>query len=172
MNPLLQKASTEGLPIQPLIILFHPTEGIPPRCENSGKLLTFHLFPLFIYSLKELAYPIEEWFQQHKNTSDGFGPPICIISDLFLGSTQDTTTKFGIPRIVFHTSGSFVVSLSYSFLKYMPEIVESDDDTVHFPQLPNHVSFPKHQIFPLGCIQKISYPVSEFIKNINKDSRI
>jgi hypothetical protein len=91
-----------------------------------------HLIPLFMFSFKELDHPIEEWFQQQKS-SDGFGPPVCMISDFFLGWTHDTAAKLGIPRIVFYPSAAFAVSLSHSLWKFMPELLESDDDIVHFP---------------------------------------
>jgi len=173
LNPLLQRASSEGLHIQPLIIPLPPTEGLPPGCENVGQLPTLQLMTLFIYSFKELALPIEHWFQQQKQSSDGFGPPVCMISDFFFGWTHDTAAKLGIPRIVFHTSGAFVVSLSYSMWKHMPELMESDEDTVHFPQVPHLASFPKCQISPFAQIYKRSDPVSEFIRytmNLNAKS--
>jgi len=172
LDPLLHKASTEGLSIQPLIIPLPPTEGLPPGCENLAQI-PLHLFFLLMHSFKELAHPIEHWFQQQKNSDYGFGPPVCMISDFFLGWTYDTATKLGIPRIVFHPCGAFDAFLHYSLWKYMPGLMESDDDKVHFPELPHPVSFAKHQISSLGQLYKRSDPVSEFIRysmNLNVKS--
>jgi UDP:flavonoid glycosyltransferase YjiC (YdhE family) len=165
LNPLLHTASAEGLRIQPLIIPFPPTQGIPLGCENTGQLPALHLIPLFMYSFKELAQPIEDWFHQQKKSSDGFGPPVCIISDFFLGWTQNTAAKLGIRRIVFHPSGAFAVSIIYSLWKYMPhEQVSSDNDAVYIPDLPHPVSFPKSQISPLLRRYKVLDTIFEFIR--------
>jgi UDP:flavonoid glycosyltransferase YjiC (YdhE family) len=174
LSPLLQRASSEGLHIQPLIIPLPPTEGLPLGCENMAQL-PYHLIPLFMDSFKELAHPIEDWFQQQKQSSDyGFGPPVCIISDLVLGWTQNTAAKLGIPRIVYHPSGAFAVSVIYSLWKYLPhEEVSSDNDTVHIPEVPHPVSFPKYQISRLARAYKRSDPVSEFMRcsmNLNVKS--
>jgi len=174
LDPLLHKASTEGLSIQPFIIPLPPTEGLPPGCENLAELPS-PLISVYMDSLKDLAQPIEDWFQQQKKSTDyGFGPPVCIISDFFLGWTQSTAAKLGIPRVVFHPSSAFTVSVDYSLWKYMPhEELSSDNDTVHIPELPHPVSFPKYQISRRARLYKKSDSVSEFVRycmNLNVES--
>eukprot|EP01018_Ginkgo_biloba_P022752 Gb_12767 [translate_table: standard] len=167
LQPLLDRAASNALHIQPLIFPLPPTQGLPPGCQNT-ELIPGHLIPLFIYSLRVLGHPLEEWFLQQQQVSDGYGlgPPVCIISDFFLGWTQETAAKLGIPRIVFHPSGAFAVSVMYSLWAHMPQQgVESDDAPVPIPHFPLPLTFPKSHLSRLVRIYKSSDPVSEFIRH-------
>ncbi|KAH9330322.1 hypothetical protein KI387_002430 [Taxus chinensis] len=164
LRPLLTTASSQGLHIQSLILPLPPTQGLPPHCENLAQL-PLHLVPLFMYSFKHFADPLEQWIL-HQRSSDGFGPPLCIISDFFLGWTQDLAAKLGIRRVVFYPSGAFAVSVVSSLWKHMPHHgVESDDGEVCIPELPHPVTFPKSKISPLARMYKPSDPISEFIRH-------
>lgn len=163
--PFLQRASSQGLQIQSLIFPLPPTKGLPSGCENAVQL-PYHLIPLFMDSLKDLAHPIKDWFQEQKKSSNyEFGPHVCIISDFFLGWTQNTAAKLSIPRIMYHSSSAFVVSVIYSLWKYMPhEQVSSNDDTIHIPKVPHPVSFQRYQISCLAHPYKRFDAVSEFMR--------
>ncbi|GLJ36763.1 hypothetical protein SUGI_0740500 [Cryptomeria japonica] len=165
LRPLLSTASSENLFIQSLILPLPP----PPPPPHNETQLPIHSLPHLIYSLKGLADPLEQWLLQQKldESSDEFGPVICIISDFFLGWTQDTATKLGIPRIVFSPSGAFAFSVISSVWKYMPHLgVESDEGEVSIPGFPHPLTLRKFQLSPLAQVYKSSDPVHEFIKYI------
>ncbi|GLJ36762.1 hypothetical protein SUGI_0740490 [Cryptomeria japonica] len=161
LRPLLSTASSQDLFIQSLII------SLPP--PTHGLTLNEIQLPHLIYSQKGLADPLEQWLLQQKlnESSDEFGPVICIISDFFLGWTQDTATKVGIPRVVFSPSGAFAISVISSLWKYMPHLgVESDDGEVPIPGFPHPLTLRKFQLSPLAQAYESSDPVHEFIKYI------
>nr|ASK39401.1 UDP-glycosyltransferase [Ginkgo biloba] len=169
LQPLLDTAASNALQIQPLILSI-------PAIQNIEELPLSQI-PVFLQSLQTLADPLEQWFlQQQEQISDGFGfgPPVCMISDIFLGWTQETATKLGIPRVVFHPSGAFGVSVIYSLWAHMPhQGVESDDDPIPIPDLPVPTTFRKSQISPFLRMYKSSDPVSGFMRhsmNLNSKS--
>ncbi|KAG2304918.1 hypothetical protein Bca52824_033569 [Brassica carinata] len=76
----------------------------PPSVENvkdigpSGNTL-------IMASIRQLREPIVSWLSSHLN------PPVAIISDFFLGWTND----LGIPRFAFFSSGAFLASILHFF---------------------------------------------------------
>ncbi|KAG2304924.1 hypothetical protein Bca52824_033575 [Brassica carinata] len=61
--------------------------------------------PLIMASIRQLREPIVSWLSSHLNT------PVAIISDFFLGWTND----LGIPRFAFFSSGAFLASILHFF---------------------------------------------------------
>ncbi|CAN6820033.1 unnamed protein product [Brassica oleracea] len=57
--------------------------------------------PHIMASLRQLREPIIKWLSSHQN------PPVALISDFFLGWTND----LGVPRFAFFSSGAFFASL-------------------------------------------------------------
>ena len=57
--------------------------------------------PYIMASLRQLREPIIKWLSSHQN------PPVALISDFFLGWTND----LGVPRFAFFSSGAFFASL-------------------------------------------------------------
>uniref|UniRef100_A0A0C9QPQ6 Glycosyltransferase n=1 Tax=Wollemia nobilis TaxID=56998 RepID=A0A0C9QPQ6_9CONI len=172
LDPLLTRAASEGLLVRPLIFPLPPAQGLPSSSGNMAQL-PLHLIPLFMSSFQQLEHPLEQWWhEQHERSNDkdeddgAFGPPVCIISDFFLGWTQETAAKLGIPRVVFYPSGAFAVSIVSSLWQHMPQQgVDSDDGEVHIPNLPHPLTLRKFQISSLVKLYKKSDPVSESIRN-------
>ncbi|CAH8301888.1 unnamed protein product [Eruca vesicaria subsp. sativa] len=83
---------------------FPQSPSLPPGVENvkdigpSGN-------PLIMASIRQLREPIINWLSSHPN------PPVAIISDFFLGWTND----LGIPRFAFFSSGAFLASILHFF---------------------------------------------------------
>lgn len=90
--------------------------------------------------------------------------PACIISDVFLPWTAQSASKFGIPRVVFHTTGAMAASL-LQFLFTNPvseiisdrQIIEIRDRCINvdlrrseLPQmLTSEVVFSPHPVLPV-----------------------
>ncbi|KAJ0242207.1 hypothetical protein HA466_0207020 [Hirschfeldia incana] len=83
---------------------FPQSPSLPPGVENvkdigpSGN-------PVIMASMRQLREPIVSWLSSHPN------PPVAIISDFFLGWTND----LGIPRFAFFSSGAFLASILHFF---------------------------------------------------------
>ncbi|VVB00747.1 unnamed protein product [Arabis nemorensis] len=101
LSPLL---STHPSAVSAVILPFPRQPSLPPGVENvkelgcSGNLL-------IMASLRHLREPIIKWLCTHPN------PPVALISDFFLGWTND----LGIPRFAFFSSGAFLASIVHFF---------------------------------------------------------
>lgn len=74
-------------------------------------------------------------------------PPVCIISDMFTGWVHSSGAKFGIPTVVFHTSGAVAISVMHSVITYTPQkSVEGDDDYFEVPQLSSDLKLRKSDL--------------------------
>ncbi|XP_018823959.2 UDP-glycosyltransferase 89B2-like [Juglans regia] len=95
-------------------------------------------------ALRDLHYSILlQWFRSHSS------PPVAIISDFFLGWTQDLACELGVPRLVFSPSGAFAMSVALSMCRDPPENADPDQDInfqVSFPKIPDSPAFPWWQI--------------------------
>ncbi|WCJ35788.1 UDP-glycosyltransferase 89B2 [Euphorbia peplus] len=77
-------------------------------------------------------------------------PPVAIISDFFLGWTQELAAHFGIPRIVFSPSAAIAFSVASSTWRHhftRTDNPENPDDTlVEFSGIPNSLTYPWWQL--------------------------
>nr|WIW42801.1 UDP-glycosyltransferase [Nicotiana tabacum] len=79
-------------------------DGIPPGVENTEKLPSMSSF----YQFARAAKLMQPLFEQ---ALLGLQPATCIISDAFLGWTQQSAEKFGIPRYFFFGMSIFATTL-------------------------------------------------------------
>eukprot|EP01018_Ginkgo_biloba_P020569 Gb_09991 [translate_table: standard] len=115
--------------------------GLPPDAENTDSI-PYHL----IIRLMEACEHLETHFEQLiRQISEQEGrPPICIISDMFLGWTLDVADRFGIPRIQFCTCGAYGTALYYSTWMHLPH-TKTDSDVFVLPDMEN-VSLHRSQL--------------------------
>ncbi|XP_006345045.1 UDP-glycosyltransferase 90A1-like [Solanum tuberosum] len=78
---------------------------IPPNVENTEKLPSMSYFYPFARATK-LMQPL---FEQALSALQH--PPTCVISDAFLGWTQESAQKFGIPRYFFFGMSVFATTM-------------------------------------------------------------
>ncbi|XXG63171.1 hypothetical protein AAC387_Pa05g1416 [Persea americana] len=129
IQPLLSRSPTS---IQPLILPFPTHPSIPPGVENAKDLPPTSSTADIVRALSFLQEPIIQWFDSHPN------PPVAIVSDFFLGWTEGLARRLSVPRIVFYSSGPFLVSvLNHLWLS----LVRPTDELVGFDDLPNKPSF-------------------------------
>ncbi|KAL4566442.1 hypothetical protein LXL04_030557 [Taraxacum kok-saghyz] len=101
-----------------------------------------------ILATQQLFDPIVEWFQSHPS------PPVAIISDFFLGWTNELATHLGIKRVVFSPSGALGSSVFHMLWQNQSEInalnVHGDESfLVSLPEIPNSPEFPWRQFSTL-----------------------
>ncbi|XP_060204900.1 UDP-glycosyltransferase 89B2 [Lycium barbarum] len=155
LNPLLTKHPS----INTLILPFPSHPSIPTGVENV-KDLPADGFRSMMYNLGKLRDPIIEWFNNHSS------PPSAIISDMFLGFTQEIATKLGIRRYVFSTSGALALSVVYSLWREMPGRKNTNDENEIFEltSIPNCPKYPWWQLSPIFRSYVKGDPNSEFIR--------
>ncbi|PON36166.1 UDP-glucuronosyl/UDP-glucosyltransferase [Parasponia andersonii] len=109
-----------------------------------------------------------QWFQSHATP-----PVVAILSDFFLGWTQDLSGRVGVKRIVFSPSGACGQSISFTLWKYLPKKDNPNDNDdsspISFPNLPNSPTYPWWQILPIYR-NGVGDPIWEFYRSINVDN--
>ncbi|MCL7040372.1 hypothetical protein MKW94_006887 [Papaver nudicaule] len=135
LNPLLIQHPSI---VQTLVLPFptHPGSLIPPGVENVKNLPPLYFIPM-IKTMSKLYDPILNWFRFHSS------PPTCIISDFFLGWTQNLASQLGIRRIVFCPSGALTLSIFSSLWRDLPTPAYDDND------VPGCPTYPWWQLSPL-----------------------
>ncbi|KAI3980430.1 hypothetical protein MKX01_038602 [Papaver californicum] len=141
---LIQHPST----VQTLVLPFPTPKDslIPPGVENVKNLPPSYFLPM-ITTMGKLQDPLLNWFQSHPS------PPTSIISDFFLGWTQDLASQLGIPRIVFSPSGALTLSISSCFWRDLPTPANDSNDKenalIPFPEIPGCPTYPWWQLSPI-----------------------
>ncbi|KAJ9683454.1 hypothetical protein PVL29_019156 [Vitis rotundifolia] len=104
--------------------------GVPAGVESTDKLPSISLFLPFAHATKLLQPHFERELENLQTVT-------CMISDGFLGWTQYSASKFGIPRLVFYGFSSYAMTLSR--LVYVNGLLfgpESDDEPFSVPEFP------------------------------------
>ncbi|CAK8537527.1 unnamed protein product [Lathyrus sativus] len=152
LNPLL---SSHPNTIKTLVFPFPSHPKIPSGAENIRDVGNTGNYP-FINALSNLQSPIIQWFNTHSNS------PVALISDFFLGWTQQLATRLGIPRIVFYSSSTFLVAV-INCCWSNPLLLQSKE-VVEFPELPGKPSFKYEHLPSLVLRYRESDPESEFVR--------
>lgn len=97
LSPLL---SAHPSAVSAVILPFPRHPSLPPGVENVKDLGCSGNLPI-MSALRQLREPIINWLSSHPN------PPVALISDFFLGWTND----LAIPRFAFFSSGAFLASI-------------------------------------------------------------
>ncbi|KAK4401674.1 Scopoletin glucosyltransferase [Sesamum angolense] len=93
-------------------------------------------FQFAIYALQE---PVEELLGRLR--------PDCLVADMFFPWASDAAAKFNIPRLAFHGTSCFAVSVAENMRLYRPfEKVSTDFEPFVVPDLPHHITFSRTQI--------------------------
>ncbi|KAF5181322.1 Udp-glycosyltransferase 89a2 [Thalictrum thalictroides] len=155
--PILQPLLTKNPFIQTLVLPFpshHPS--IPAGVENVKDIGNNGNFGI-INALIQLSDPITHWFKSHPT------PPIAIISDFFLGWTQQLATQLGIPRITFYSSGAFSVCVLTYLMIHLRELYPLDE--VSFPHLPKSPVFNRAHLPSAFKKYREEDPLCETVKD-------
>ncbi|KAL3830587.1 hypothetical protein ACJIZ3_019389 [Penstemon smallii] len=133
LNPLLSSNPS----IQTLILPFPTHPSIPPGVENVKDLGNHGNIPIMT-ALNQLQGEIIRWFESHSN------PPVALLSDFFLGWTQNLAQQIGIPRICFCSTAAFLISVFNHLFENDDAVIPGDE--VNFHDLPLGPSFSWEQV--------------------------
>ncbi|KAI0511219.1 hypothetical protein KFK09_011844 [Dendrobium nobile] len=121
-NYLSSNAPTVTVDLLAIPFPCHP--DLPAGVESTDSLPTFSLLPTFIKATNSLHDPFLRILRRLLLSPT---PPLCLISDYFLGWTLPISSRFGLPRLVFHGSSTFSISLIKSLWLNIPAISDADD---------------------------------------------
>ncbi|KAH7852289.1 hypothetical protein Vadar_022816 [Vaccinium darrowii] len=93
-------------------------EGVPAGVESTDKLPSMSLFVPFATATKLMQPNFEESLQTLPYIT-------CIVSDGFLGWTQQSAAKFGIPRLVSYGTSNYSQALFNAVMKNVLVIKKS-----------------------------------------------
>ncbi|GLJ07719.1 hypothetical protein SUGI_0073190 [Cryptomeria japonica] len=123
-----------------------PIQGLPPSCESTDTLSLIGSQLLFV-STHKLSQPFEEWLEQIM--AEPSQKPACIISDVSLPWIAQSASKFGISRVVFHTTGAMGASLlQYLFTNPISDII-SDRQVIEIRDHCINVNLRRSQLPPM-----------------------
>ncbi|CAK9142483.1 unnamed protein product [Ilex paraguariensis] len=152
LNPLISTHPS----IQTLVFSFPHHPRIPDGVENVKDMGNFgNVF--IINALSKLRDPIIQWFKSHPT------PPVALISDFFLGWTQNLAHEIGIPRIVFYSSGPFFTSVLIHCVFNIKTLRSLR--VVEFSDLPRSPSFIEEHLPSIVRRYRESDPEWEFVKD-------
>jgi len=161
-----------NLDIELVSLLLPPIDGVPPGMDSKDEI-PFHVAEILFSSSHKLAGPFEQWLDGQMNNikaPNSFPPPVCIISDIYTGWVHSSGAKFGIPTVVFHTSGAFAMSVMHSLFTYMPHnSVEGDDEYFGVPELSFDLKLRKSDLL-VNLRHPNSYPLEGFVREEIKQS--
>jgi hypothetical protein len=100
-------------------IPFPTIDGLPKDCENTSQLPSMEFHLPFLHATKQLQKPFEQVLQTMLESKT---PPICVISDFFLGWTLASCQAFGVPRLVFHGLGILSMAIIKSSWFHAPQL--------------------------------------------------
>ncbi|KAH9288253.1 hypothetical protein KI387_032370 [Taxus chinensis] len=163
------KSSNPEADIRLVSLPMPPIEGVPPGIESTENV-PLHMNGILMKSSRKLAPQLEQWVElqmknaENRNKNDSFSsPPVCLISDMFTSWVHRSGAKFGVPTVVFYTSGAFPMSVMHSFMKYTPQKnVEGDDEYFDVPNLCFEFRMRKSDM-PVTMRDPETHPMQEFV---------
>ncbi|XP_026394095.1 scopoletin glucosyltransferase-like [Papaver somniferum] len=132
-----------GLDINVQTIPFPAAEvGLPEGIESMDKITSPEMVPKFMTAIALLQQPFEQLLEEHR--------PDFVIAGMFLPWATESAAKFSIPRIVFHGTSSFALSIGESLKLYKPyEAISVDadpDSSFVIPGLPDKIEMTMAQL--------------------------
>ncbi|KAG9447677.1 hypothetical protein H6P81_013805 [Aristolochia fimbriata] len=140
LKTLLPPESTirlESLPFDPI------QHGLPPGSENTDTM--HHQFLLNLFRASGTLDSAFERLLVDIRRREG-RPPLCVISDMFLGWTVDVARKLGLPHAVFIASGAYGTAILFSVWLKITEF-DLNSEEVTLPDFPEAESVNCSHIF-------------------------
>ncbi|KAJ3707503.1 hypothetical protein LUZ61_011208 [Rhynchospora tenuis] len=158
LSPLLAKSPPNS--VETIVLPFPSHPSVPPGVENAKDLPSLPHFHSFMHTLVGLMDPLLSWARSHPK------PVSAIISDSFLGWTQNLAAELDIPRIVFSSNGLLFTAVSHYLWLRMPRRPDPTDDNypVSFEEVANSPVYPWRHLSWLYRTYVEGDPDCEFIK--------
>ncbi|XP_043718781.1 crocetin glucosyltransferase 3-like [Telopea speciosissima] len=118
--------------------------GLPPNSENTDSLPFSHI--IILLQASQTLQPsfhslISSMFQQEGR------PPLCIISDVFMGWAVNVARSFHTPHFIFTTCGAFGSAAYFSLWLNLPHRNTTSDE-FSVPGFPETCRFHRSQLSP------------------------
>ncbi|KAG1364422.1 Glycosyltransferase [Cocos nucifera] len=101
-----------------LTLPFPDLQPLPAGVESTDGLPSLDLYPAFLRATALLRRPFQHLLV--RLLRDAARPPLCLISDFFLGWTLPLCRRYGLPRLVFHGMSAFSMALCKSLWVHQP----------------------------------------------------
>ncbi|KAM7479791.1 hypothetical protein LguiA_028004 [Lonicera macranthoides] len=160
---------TRGLTVTIIVTPTHLSLLDPLLSLHSSSLHPFLLEiperpPTFIARMRalgKLSDPIVQWFQSHPS------PPVAIISDFFLGWTNQLASNLGVSRVLFSPSGAMALSVFNCTWRDLPKNGDpaNEEFSISFSEIPNSPVYPRWQVTHLPSQFIEGDPDWEFFRN-------
>ncbi|GLU09216.1 hypothetical protein SLE2022_260890 [Rubroshorea leprosula] len=139
----VERSKNSGIDIDIKILEFPCVEvGLPNGLENVDSITSemgVETVNKFFKATALLQEPLEQLLQEFKAG--------CLVADMFYTWATDSSSKFGIPRLVFHGTSFFSLSVSMCLRQYEPhKKVVSDSEPFLVPYFPGNVMFVRKQL--------------------------
>ncbi|XP_042407653.1 flavonol 3-O-glucosyltransferase UGT89B1-like [Zingiber officinale] len=132
--PLLHRFLASTPSASPLVLPLPSSPTLPPGVEHVRQLRAANSSPAaLIRALSSLRSAVVAWARSCPH------PPTALISDWFLGWTNNLATDLSVPNLVFYCSNAFAVSAIDFLWRTMPSASASH---VTLSALPSTPSFP------------------------------
>lgn len=135
--------------------------GLPPNTENTESLPLHKIIELFASSAS-LEAPFRDLISDI--TAKDRQPPVCIISDIFMGWANDVAKDSGIYHVSFTTGGAYGTAAYVSLWQHLPHRVPGAGDEFKLPGFPDSYSFHTSQLHPFLRNANGSDPWSKFFQ--------
>lgn len=119
--------------------------GLPPDAENTEGL-PLHQMITLLRSTFALKDPLRN-FISDLTAKDG-KPPLCIISDLFMGWASEVARSCGTVNVGFSTSGAYGTTCFMSIWRDLPHLAAGDDGEFTLPAFPHSCRFNVSHLHP------------------------
>ncbi|KAL3587182.1 hypothetical protein D5086_014049 [Populus alba] len=146
-------------------IPFPTVDGLPKGCENTSQLPSLEFLLPFLHATKQLQKPFEEVLETMIKSNT---PPLCVISDFFLGFTLASCQALGVPRLVFHGMSALSMAIIKSSWVNASQINSlSMLDPVDLPGMKLPFTLTKADL-PAETLNSSNHddPMSEFIGEV------
>ncbi|KAL8160143.1 hypothetical protein V2J09_001680 [Rumex salicifolius] len=118
--------------------------GLPDQAENAHVLSLTEVIKLF-HASSTLEAPVREFVAGEIVGKEGC-PPLCIISDVFLGWAIDVARSFGSLSFVFTTGGAYGSTAYISIWRDLPHQHCTDEQEFCLPGFPETHRFNRSQL--------------------------
>ncbi|XP_022873726.1 UDP-glycosyltransferase 92A1-like [Olea europaea var. sylvestris] len=143
LKSTIAKASTVTSQIHLAELPFNSTDhGLPPNTENTEALPLTQIVNLF-HSSTALEAPFRSLVNEI-TVKDG-QPPLCIISDFFMGWATDVAKSCGTVNVSFTTGGAYGTAAYMSLWQHLPHRSTGEDEFC-LPGFPNSSRFHVSQL--------------------------
>lgn len=117
--------------------------GLPPNAENT-EALPLNLVVNLFHASASLEGGLRRLIRDI--TAANSGPPLCIISDIFLGWATDVAESSGTVNVAFTTGGAYGTAAYMSVWQHLPHRRANDSGSFTVPGFPHSRSFHTSQL--------------------------